>query len=72
MDEAMAVLDKAGELLFADDLWMQLSRLARGEPISPRGCHDELRALQVCMPVFVIPARSPNKSLHVVASRRGP
>ena len=34
-EEAMAVLDESGTTLFADEGWLRLVRLARGEPISP-------------------------------------
>ena len=70
-EEAMAVLDEAGELLFADDAWMRLSRLARGEPISPRESRDEPKALREFLRGVVIAARSAKKSLHVVSSPWG-
>ena len=70
-EEAMAVLDEAGELLFADDAWMRLSRLARGEPISPRDSRDEPKALREFLRGVTIAARAAKMSLHVVTSPWG-
>ncbi len=70
-EEAMAVLDEAGELLFADDAWMRLARLARGEPISPRESRDEPKALREFLRGVVIAARAAKNSLHVVTSPWG-
>ncbi len=70
-EEAMAVLDDAGELLFADDAWMRLARLARGEPISPREARDEPKALREFLRGVVIAARAAKNSLHVVSSPWG-
>ena len=67
----MAVLDEAGELLFADDAWMRLCRLARGEPISPRESRDEPKALREFLRGVGIAARAATKSLHVVSSPWG-
>jgi DNA-binding CsgD family transcriptional regulator/PAS domain-containing protein len=70
-EEAMAVLDEAGELLFADDAWMRLARLARGEPISPGQARDEPKALREFLRGVVIAARAAKNSLHVVSSPWG-
>lgn len=70
-EEAMAVLDAAGEVLFADDDWMRLTRLARGEPISPGHARDEPKALRDFLRGVVTAARAAKKSLHVVNSAWG-
>ena len=70
-EEAMAVLDADGNLLFADDAWMRLSRLARGEPISPRQSREEPKALREFLRGVVIAARAAKMSLHVVNSPWG-
>ncbi len=70
-EEAMAVLGEDGELLFADDAWMRLTRMARGEPISPGQARDEPKALRTFMQGVVTTARAAKNSLHVVRSPWG-
>ncbi len=70
-EEAMAVLDDHGEVIFADDAWMRLTRMARGETISPGQARDEPRALREFLRGVVISARAAKKSLHVVNSAWG-
>ncbi len=70
-EEAMAVLGADGELLFADDAWMRLARMARGEPISPGQARDEPRALRSFVQGVVTTARAAKNSLHVVKSPWG-
>lgn len=70
-EEAMAVLSEDGELLFADDAWMRLTRMARGEPISPGQARDEPKALRNFLQGVVTTARAARNSLHVVKSPWG-
>lgn len=70
-EEAMAVLGDDGELLFADEAWMRLTRMARGEPISPGHARDEPKALRSFLQGVVITARAAKNSLHVVKSPWG-
>jgi len=67
-EESMVVLNEAGEVIFADDLWMRLTRMARGEAISPGQARDEPKALKDFLRGVVITARAAKKSLHVVNS----
>ena len=70
-EEAMAVLAEDGSVLFADEAWMRLTRLARGEPISPGQARDEPKALRSFMQGVAIAARAAKNSLHVVTSPWG-
>jgi DNA-binding CsgD family transcriptional regulator/PAS domain-containing protein len=70
-EEAMAVLDEQGDVLFADDAWVRLTRMARGEAISPGHARDEPKALREFLRGVVIAARAAKKSLHVVHSAWG-
>ncbi len=70
-EESMAVLNEAGEVIFADDSWMRLTRMARGEAISPGQARDEPKALKDFLRGVVITARAAKKSLHVVNSAWG-
>ncbi len=70
-EEAMAVLDEQGDVLFADDAWMRLTRMARGETISPGQAREEPRALREFLRGVMIAARAAKKSLHVVNSAWG-
>lgn len=45
VEEAVAVLTPAGEVLFADAQWDRLVRLARGDVIAPSHAHEEGLAL---------------------------
>ena len=70
-EEAMAVLDDQGDVIFADDAWMRLTRMARGETISPVQAREEPRALREFLRGVVISARAAKKSLYVVNSAWG-
>jgi DNA-binding CsgD family transcriptional regulator len=70
-EESMAVLNEAGEVIFADDSWMRLTRMARGEAISPRQARDEPNALKDFLRGVVTTVRAAKKSLHVVNSAWG-
>jgi DNA-binding CsgD family transcriptional regulator len=70
-EEAMAVLDAHGNVIFADDNWMRLTRMARGEMISPGQARDEPKALREFLRGVMIAARAAKKSLHVVNSAWG-
>ena len=70
-EEAMAVLDDHGDVIFADDAWMRLTRMARGETISPGQARDEPKALREFLRGVVISARAAKKSQHVVNSAWG-
>jgi DNA-binding CsgD family transcriptional regulator len=70
-EEAMAVLSDDGEVMFADEGWMRLARLARGEPISPLQAKQEPKALREFLRGVVIAARAAKKSLHLVESPWG-
>lgn len=70
-EEAMAVLDEHGDVLFADDSWMRITRMARGETISPGQARDEPAALRNFLRGVVTAARAAKKSLHVVSSAWG-
>lgn len=70
-EEAMAVLDEQGAVIFADDSWMRLIRMARGEAISPGQARDEPLALKDFLRGVVTTARAAKKSLHVVNSAWG-
>ena len=64
-EESMALLNEAGQVIFADDAWMRLMRMARGEAISPGQARDEPKALKDFLRGIVITARAAKKSLHV-------
>ena len=70
-EEAMAVLDEHGDVIFADDSWMRLTRMARGETITPGQARDEPKALKDFLRGVVTTARAAKKSLHVVNSAWG-
>lgn len=70
-EEAMAVLDDDGNTLFADDGWLRLARLARGEPISPLQASAEPRALRDFLRGVVTAASAARNALHVVDSPWG-
>jgi len=70
-EEAMAVLDDAGNTLFADDGWLRLVRLARGEPISPLQASTEPRALREFLQGVAKAAAAAQNSLHSVDSPWG-
>ena len=70
-EESMAVLNEQGEVIFADDSWMRLTRMARGEAISPGHARDEPKALKDFLRGVVTTARAAKKSLHVVNSAWG-
>jgi DNA-binding CsgD family transcriptional regulator len=70
-EEAMAVLDEQGDVIFADDSWMRLTRMARGEMISPGQAREEPKALREFLRGVVIAARAAKKSLHIVNSAWG-
>ena len=70
-EEAMAVLDDSGAIIFADDGWTRLTRMARGETISPGRAAEEPKALREFLRGVVISARAAKKSLHVVNSAWG-
>jgi DNA-binding CsgD family transcriptional regulator len=70
-EEAMAVLSDDGEVIFADDGWTRLARLARGEPISPMQAKQEPKALREFLRGVVIAARAAKNALHQVDSPWG-
>ena len=70
-EEAMAVLDDAGNTLFADEGWLRLVRLARGEPISPGQASAEPRALREFLHGVVKAASAARNALHTVDSPWG-
>ncbi len=70
-EEAMAVLADDGEVIFADEGWTRLSRLARGEPISPMQASVEPKALREFLRGVVIAARAAKNALHQVDSPWG-
>lgn len=70
-EEAMAVLDDAGSTLFADDGWLRLVRLARGEPISPGQAATEPKALGEFLHGVVKAASAAKNALHTVDSPWG-
>ncbi len=70
-EEAMAVLDEAGNTLFADDAWLRLVRLARGEPISPGQASIETKALNAFLHGVLKAATAAKNALHTVDSPWG-
>ncbi len=70
-EEAMAVLNDAGDLLFSDAGWSRLVRLARGEPIAPGSARDEPRALKEFLRGVLQSTRSAPNTLHIIDSPWG-
>lgn len=70
-EEAMAVLDEAGNTLFADDAWLRLVRLARGEPITPGQASTETKALNAFLHGVLKAATAAKNALHTVDSPWG-
>ena len=70
-EEAMAVLDDAGTTLFADEGWLRLVRLARGEPISPGQASAEPKALREFLHGVVKAVSAARNALHTVDSPWG-
>jgi DNA-binding CsgD family transcriptional regulator len=70
-EEAMAVLNDAGELLFSDAGWSRLVRLARGEPISPGSAREEPRALKEFLRGVLQSTRAAPNTLHMIDSSWG-
>jgi DNA-binding CsgD family transcriptional regulator len=70
-EEAMAVLNDAGDLLFSDAGWSRLVRLARGEPISPRSARDEPRALKEFLRGILHSTRAAPNTLQLIDSPWG-
>ena len=70
-EEAMAVLDESGTTLFADEGWLRLVRLARGEPISPVQAAAEPKALREFLHGVVKATSSARNALYSVDSPWG-
>jgi DNA-binding CsgD family transcriptional regulator len=70
-EEAMAVLDEAGEVIYSDREWSRLVRLARGEPIAPGSARDEPRALKVFLCAILRCARAAPNALQMIDSPWG-
>ncbi|MBL8310777.1 MAG: helix-turn-helix transcriptional regulator [Burkholderiales bacterium] len=70
-EEAMAVLDDDGNTLFADDGWLRLVRLARGEPITPSQASVEPRALREFLRGVALAASAARNAVHIVDSAWG-
>jgi DNA-binding CsgD family transcriptional regulator len=70
-EEAMAVLNSAGDLLFSDAGWSRLVRLARGEPIAPGSARDEPRALKEFLRGVLQCTRAAPNTLHMIDSPWG-
>jgi DNA-binding CsgD family transcriptional regulator len=70
-EEAMAVLNDAGDLLFSDAGWSRLVRLARGEPISPGSARDEPRALKEFLHGILNSTRAAPNTLQMIDSPWG-
>jgi DNA-binding CsgD family transcriptional regulator len=70
-EEAMAVLNDAGELLFCDAGWSRLVRLARGEPIAPGSAREEPRAIKEFLRGVLQSTRAAPNTLHMIDSPWG-
>ncbi len=70
-EEAMAVLDASGEILYSDAHWLRLVRLARGDRIVPGNAHEEPRALRDFLKGVVQATRSSPNVLHLIDSPWG-
>lgn len=70
-EEAMAVLDANGDILYSDADWLRLVRLARGDRIVPGKAHDEPRALKDFLQGVVQSTRSSPNVLHLIDSPWG-
>ncbi len=70
-EEAMAVLNDAGDLLFSDADWSRLVRMARGERIAPGSARDEPRALTEFLRGVLHTTRAAPNVLHTVESPWG-
>ena len=71
VEEAMAIFSLSGSQIFADENWLRLVRLAKGEPISPKTAKVELVAIQEFIKSMVSLAASSKKSAYVVDSPWG-
>ncbi|TAG72392.1 MAG: LuxR family transcriptional regulator [Burkholderiales bacterium] len=70
-EEAMAVLDASGQVLYSDADWLRLVRLARGDRIVPGNAHEEPRALRDFLQGVVQATRSSPNVLHLIDSPWG-
>lgn len=70
-EEAMAVLAEDGEVMFADEAWSRMVRMARGEAISPGNARDEPRAISAFIQGVLKAARASKRALHWVESPWG-
>ncbi len=70
-EEAMAVLTDDGEVMFCDEGWSRLVRMARGEAISPGQARDEPRAIVAFTQGVMKAARASKRALHWVDSPWG-
>lgn len=70
-EEAMAVLDDSGAILYSDSEWSRLVRLARGDRISPGSARDEPKALREFLGGVIQATRAAPNALHVIDSPWG-
>lgn len=70
-EEAMAVLDDRGSILFCDPEWSRLVRLARGDQITPGRASEEPRALREFLGGVVQATRGAPNVLHLIDSPWG-
>jgi DNA-binding CsgD family transcriptional regulator len=70
-EEAMAVLDDAGDVIFADHEWSRIVRLARGERIAPGSARDEPKALREFLRGILQATRGAPNVLHTIDSPWG-
>ncbi len=70
-EEAMAVLDASGSILYSDGEWSRLVRLARGDRISPGQARDEPKALLSFLRGILETTHNAPNALHMIDSPWG-
>ncbi len=70
-EEAIAVLDAQGTVMFADASWSRLIRLARGEAITPAKARTESKGLDEFLRGVMMVSAAGKNALHLVDSPWG-
>jgi DNA-binding CsgD family transcriptional regulator len=70
-EEAMAVLDPKGAIIYSDESWTRLIRLARGEPISPAKAKSENALIAEFLKGVTMVADSAKNTSNIVNSPWG-
>jgi DNA-binding CsgD family transcriptional regulator len=70
-EEAMAVLDESGAVIYSDADWSRIVRLARGDRITPSHARDEPKALREFLAGVLRATRSAPNVLHTIDSPWG-